>query len=125
MDLDEDYLESLRAELVQGIMQDMQDRVIGMGLPAVTREEAKEAIKKIDDEEKKYREIISFISEVVFRQPSQWRIVMNSRDLRILQTIAQRFQTTIVYTGRKSKNGRTLDGVPIIINENAEKPRLE
>lgn len=96
-----------------------------MGLPAVTREEAKEAIKKINDEEKKYREIISFISEVVFRQPSQWRIVMNSRDLRILQTIAQRFQTTIVYTGRKSKNGRTLDGVPIIINENAEKPRLE
>lgn len=122
---DAEDLAMLRAEFVQGFFQDMQDAVLGKGFPPVTLDQAREAMEKVEKEEKKYQAMIGFIGEVIFREPNKKRIVMNNEDLRLLQYIAQRAQSTVAYTGRKNKKGRTLDGVPIIIDDNAEKPRLE
>jgi hypothetical protein len=125
LDFDKEYMESLRAEFIQGVMQDMQDACLGQGFPPVTIEEAHQVLDKVDEEEKKFQRIISFIGEVIFREPGKKKIIINDSDLRILQMIAQKVQSTVVYTGKKSKNGRTLDGVPIVIDDSAEKPRLE
>jgi hypothetical protein len=116
-----DFATTIQLELTRGYMQRLDDAMIGDG-HIVTDDEARDAIARMRAEQEFETMMRAFIAQVAERPAGEYRAVMSSEHRAFARWLHQRHQRNGIYRGGRTP---TLFGVPVVIDETADKPRLE
>lgn len=119
--MSDDLAASLELQLMRGYLQRMDDALIGDG-HTVTDDEAREALARIRAEDAFEQMMRTFIAQVADRPAGEYRAVMSSEHRNFVRWLHQRNQRQGIYRGGKAP---ALFGVPVVIDERADRPRLE
>jgi hypothetical protein len=116
-------VEWLQDEVRRLYMEELGKALLGPDY-TISQEEVDETYEKIDRERKFDTMMFNFICHVdSVRPPSTWNIYMSTPSLQYIRWFHQKYQKEDIYRGKK-RNGPALFGVPIVIDESLERPRL-
>lgn len=116
-----DFAALVELELVRGFLQATDDALIGRG-HVVTDDEAREALARIRAEAEFEQMMRTFVAQVADRPDGEYRAVMSSEHRNFVRWLQQRNQRHGIYRGGKAP---ALFGVPVVIDETADRPQLE